>query len=89
MTMIEIPIKSAEINGDRGTISLPLKDVLKVLERGLTTEVVWENHTCPVCGSQCVTLEMPNGQKVYIETPRCTACGILLVRGNDAQEVDN
>lgn len=89
MTMIEIPLKSAEINGDRGTIALPLKDVLAVLERGLTTDVVWENHTCPVCCSQCVTLEMPDGQKVYIETPRCPGCGVLLVRGNDAQKVDD
>lgn len=32
MTMIEIPLKSAEINGDRGTIALPLIDVLHALE---------------------------------------------------------
>ena len=32
MIMIEIPLRSAEINGDRGTISLPLEDVEEALK---------------------------------------------------------
>lgn len=32
MTMIEIPLKSAVISGDRGTIELPLGDVLEAVK---------------------------------------------------------
>lgn len=86
--MIEIPLTNAEIHGDRGTIALPLIDVLQGLENEKAPGSWDEQHRCPVCGVKCVTLEMPDGQKVFIETPRCPGCGMMLVK-RDAEETDN
>ena len=38
MTMIEIPLKSAEINGNRQTILLPVEDVMAALVRKYAEE---------------------------------------------------
>ena len=38
MMMVEIPLKSAEINGDKQTITLPLEDVVAALSKKCVEE---------------------------------------------------
>ena len=38
----------------------------------------WTNHCCTACGKQAVTCTFSDGSTVYIETPRCPACGAVM-----------
>lgn len=35
----------------------------------------WNEHHCTACGCQTVTFKNPSGETIYVETPRCPACG--------------
>ena len=35
----------------------------------------WDDHHCTACGCQAVTFKNPSGETIYVETPRCPACG--------------
>lgn len=87
MTTIEIPLTSAVINGDCGTIELPLEDVLRALENCGQTATNWgKDHRCPVCKAECIALNVAYGQKAYLETPCCPICGTKLMRTIDEKE---
>lgn len=89
MMMIEIPIKSAEINGDRGTIRMPLEDVMRALENCGQVAALWgKDHKCPACKAECIALNVAYGQKAYLETPCCPICGTKLMRMIDEKEVN-
>ena len=85
MTTIEIPLTSAVINGDRGTISLPMSDVMAAMQETAEDEerFFWDEHRCSVCGKECVSMHLTTGQRVYIETPRCPHCGVLLMKNGE------
>ena len=38
----------------------------------------WTNHCCTACWKQAVTFTFLDGSAVYIETPRCPACGAMM-----------
>ena len=45
MMMVEIPLRSAEINGDKQTISLPVEDVVAALVKKYVEESMHEKET--------------------------------------------
>ena len=44
----------------------------------LVVQARWTNHCCTACGKQAVTCTFSDGSTVYIETPRCPACGAMM-----------
>ena len=86
---IEIALTSAVINGDRGTIELPVEDVLRAMESSGQIEANWgKDHRCPVCRAEAIALSASYSQKAYLETPCCPICGAWLMRVIDEKETD-
>lgn len=85
MITIRIPLTSAKIDGDKGTIELPMSDVMAAMQEIEEEEerFFWDEHRCSVCGRECVSLHLMTGQRVYIETPRCPHCGVLLMKDGE------
>lgn len=85
MITIKIPLTSATIDGDKGTIELPMNDVMAAIQETAEDEerFFWDEHRCSVCGRECVRLNIAIGQRVYIETPRCPHCGVLLMKAGE------
>lgn len=85
MIKIKIPLTSATIDGDKGTIELPMADVMAAMQETAEDEerFFWDEHRCAVCGRECVSMHLTTGQRVYIETPRCPHCGVLLMKDGE------
>ena len=85
MITIKIPLTSATIDGDKGTIELPMSDVVAAMKEIAEEEerFCWDEHRCSVCGRECMSLQLAAGQRVYIETPRCPHCGVLLMKDEE------
>lgn len=87
MITIKIPLTSATIDGDKGTIELPMRDVLRAMENSGQITANWgKDHRCPVCEAECIALSVSYGLKAYLETPCCPICGARLMRGNNEKE---
>lgn len=56
---------------------IPCEDVAPVVH------AKWNEHHCTACGCQAVTFKNPSGETIYVETPRCPACGAIM---DDEQE---
>ena len=86
---IEIALTSAVINGDRGTIELPVEDVMQALESSGRIAANWDkDHRCPVCQAEAITMSVAYNLKAYLETPCCPICGARLMRAIDEEESD-
>lgn len=85
MITVKVPLSDATIDGDKGTIELPMSNVMAAMQETAEDEELffWDEHRCSVCGRECASLHLTTGQRVYIETPRCPHCGTLLMKSGE------
>lgn len=85
MITIKVPLSDATIDGNKGTVEIPMSNVMAAMQETAENEELffWDEHHCSVCGRECVNLYLTTGQRVYIETPRCPHCGVLLMKSGE------